>query len=193
MADVPVDQLVLRAPRYASRDNEWGLLRSRAQWLVNEAFLVHEGIVQKGEDLSVTLLASDGKEERVTLKAIPRQEYVDGLEKIPATPDSKLPLYRQRGSEFYWMSYLAKEKALFVKFNAVRDADEGPRLGEFTNDMLALIDSNKVKSSSLMYVIMAGETVTSRDALYAKYPPTNESIKRANYSSLPGGKRSLRH
>lgn len=145
VADVPVDQLLLRAPRYASRDNEWGLRRSRAQWLVNESFLVHEGIVQKGEDFFVTLLASDGKEEHVTLKTIPRQEYVEGLENTPAIPDSELPLYRQRGSEFYWMSYLAKEMTLFVKFNVVRDADEGPRLGEFTNDVLDLVDSEKVK------------------------------------------------
>lgn len=90
MADVSVDEMLLRAARYTSRDNEWGLLRSRVHWLTNEAFLVREKTVVKGEGVRVTLLASDGKQEQVNIGFVSSKESAEEFEMIPVPPNATL-------------------------------------------------------------------------------------------------------
>ena len=111
---------------------------------------------------------------------------------IPVPPDSELPLYRRRGSEFYWMEYLPKQKALFVKFNVVRDAEEESRLGAFSNEVIEFVEAKKVKKLTIDVRHNGAVTETSLDVLCEKFPRTNESTSAASCSSLRVGRLSRR-
>jgi hypothetical protein len=139
----PVESLLEKPYRFMSRDNEYTLLNARVHWLTNEAFLKYEGIAAPEGSVSIGLEGEDGNIEVVDFDFTPRMLYF-GAEKV--TVERKhVPLYLQRTDETYWMEYLKKGKTLFVQINAVRDAEEGPRLGQFARDIVKVVEEKKAK------------------------------------------------
>lgn len=145
IAGVPVDDLLTRAKRYCSRDNEYGVLNLRAHWLANETFLNHESLVAPGELVPVTLKSPNGELINVELPFVSAEEFYDTLNREYEKADSDLPLYRRRGDLAYWMEYLPEHKAVYVKFNAVRDLPDGPRLGQFANKIVDQIEDRRAE------------------------------------------------
>lgn len=145
ISGIPTPDLIKKTNRYCSRDNEWGWLNSRIHWLNDDAFLTHEKISTPGKSVIVALKNASGTTNEIDVEPIPLEEYIAGVQRSAERPNEGLPLYRQRGDEAFWMEYLKKEKAIYVKFNQVRDKENGPRLGEFTNELIEEVVDRKAE------------------------------------------------
>lgn len=145
IADTPVNDLLQRAERYCSRDNEYGVINSRVHWLANVAFLTHENLLQPGQEIPVTLESPAGERVDVQLSPVPASDFITELQTDYNEPDTDKPLYLQNGDLAYWVEYLPEHKAVYMKFNAVRDLPDGPRLGQFANKLIDTIEEHKAE------------------------------------------------
>ena len=145
IANTPVDELLQRAERYCSRDNQYGVLNARVHWLANVAFLQHEGIIQANQDIPITLESSGGESITTTLTPINAEVFFKQLQDEYNVPDSQKPLYRRNAALAYWMEYLPEHKTVYMKFNAVRDLPDGPRLGQFANTLIDEIEDRNAE------------------------------------------------
>jgi hypothetical protein len=139
----PVESLLEKPYRFMSRDNEYTLLNARVHWLTNEAFLRYEEIVNPEGSIAIGIESKDGTIEVVDFDFTPRMGYFSA-KKVSVERDT-IPLYLQRTDETYWMEYLKKGKTLFVQINAVRDAEDGPRLGQFAREIVKTFEAKKAK------------------------------------------------
>ncbi len=141
----PVGELLAAAEQYTSRDNEWNLLDRRIGHLGSRTFLEMQGAAQSGDPIAIRLKRRDGTEATVRVATIPRTDYMAWAESPPQEPVGldALPLFRRNPRDPYWMEYLPEHKAVYMKFNAVRNKPGGPHLAQFSQDLMALIDEKK--------------------------------------------------
>ncbi|HEX7879556.1 MAG TPA: hypothetical protein VF720_09105 [Candidatus Eisenbacteria bacterium] len=122
---VPTDVLLARLESYMPRDNDMGMLWTGPLMLSFPAMLGVLGAAPDPKAVAVTLVASDGKNETVTLTPGTAEGHMH-VPKLaaPATLGVSPPRWLTRVNDFYWFEDMPDLKALYVQCNQVVDKDD---------------------------------------------------------------------
>lgn len=135
------DEILRAAEPYISRDNEWTVKARVAGLPITPEFLKMKGFIDDMD--SATMVFESGEEGRIEVSLSPvslesYREWANGHQ-----DEKDAPLYRQDMDQTYWKKYLRKHKAVYVKFNAVRNKPGGPHLVGFSKEVVAFYESKK--------------------------------------------------
>lgn len=128
----PIEDVAHAVAPLMTRDNDWNLRTKLPFYLSLVEVLVALGFAEKGEEVTLSLRMSDGRESDVTLAGIPIGEVMG-----PNGPPHLLPtLPGVRGlrdrDRAWWMEIVPEARALYVQYNAVSPASsEGELVGDF--------------------------------------------------------------
>lgn len=140
---VPVQDILEAAGSYVGRDNEWTVLERIPRLLTMTEFLHAKGFVADMDSAEYEFEDDSGKTLSEVLKPISLEAYNKEISR-GELPGKEL-LLRQDMDKAYWMTFLKKEKAVYMKFNAVQNREGGPHLAGFSRDLEKFIEENKAK------------------------------------------------
>jgi hypothetical protein len=121
---------------YLPHENEMGF-RARAGFILFYPGAQRDvGLGTDSTQATVELVARDGRRSTVRLPVVARAGFA------AAPPPNGEPLYRQRSSEKYWVSYLADSKTVFLKYNQCRDPGDFRAL---TDSVMRVIDAGATR------------------------------------------------
>jgi hypothetical protein len=124
-----------RTATVVSRDNAMGSMLGAADCLIAPEICHALGIVPALEEATFVV--------ELDARAVPVHLSASSLE-LPrwgTVPGVALPLWLQRNDEPYWVEHLPDHRALYVQYNAVRDAPDEP-LEAFFRRVFALSESH---------------------------------------------------
>ena len=83
-------------------------------------FLEVLNAIESTDEILISVL--DGNElKEVKVNTISRHEFFQWA--FSPNTDSKIPLYRKKSNDLYWLSYISEEKIMYMKYNQVQSAD----------------------------------------------------------------------
>lgn len=135
----PVDELLTLAGPFTSRDNEYSLRARRTSLLTNVAFLERVDIMGGGPPV-FTLRDAAGNTSEAPIEPVDAPRFYAWLDESTSTNAKNLPLFRRRADEPYWTEYLDENRALYMRFNSVLNAPNGPHLTAFSEHLVQQLD-----------------------------------------------------
>ncbi|MEQ8860384.1 MAG: hypothetical protein RIC56_17225 [Pseudomonadales bacterium] len=123
----PLDDVLADLAPYVSRDNDQGLLWLGPVYLRSPAFLRAMGYADALDRVAITLDMPEGP-RTVELAPEPAERANASLR---PPPEGAPPRWLARVAENYWFEPLPELDAVYVQFNQVRDAQDGPSIAEF--------------------------------------------------------------
>lgn len=131
-------------PEYTYADNPMSVRWIGARWVLPAlGFLQAIGATDDPARATLTLRDREGHEHRVEFAGDER-EFRRKL-RPPEGATEPPPLYLTDVDRNYWMEPLPDHHALFVQFNQVRDADEGPSLAAFADSMRHALEGTRAR------------------------------------------------
>jgi len=131
LGDVSIDDAIVRLTPLVPHDNAMQLRQLMPNFLIDATLLHGAGLSQHANRAVYTLAAADGKTRQLVVALGQRVQAP-----VPTAPP---PLYRTRRRAYYWRTYLAKDKTMYVQYNQCADA---PNLSfaAFTKGLLQALD-----------------------------------------------------
>lgn len=140
----PVSDALSAVSRLISHDNPQEFLYLGPTYLMTPAALRFVGVGTRADSVVLTL-RRNGEPLDLPVGAW-SQERLAGVDWILARdPDVDPPLYLTRPDEAYWFELLPGDRALYVNWDRVNDADDGPSLGRFYDDLFDVVDAGGVE------------------------------------------------
>ena len=135
------EEILRAAEPYVSRDNEWTVKARVVGLPMTPEFLKMKGFIDDMD--SATAVFENVQEGRieVALSPVSLESYRAWAGDLPT--EKNAPMYRQDLDQTYWKKYLRKQKAVYVKFNAVVNKPGGPHLVGFGREVEAFYESKK--------------------------------------------------
>lgn len=122
---------------YVPRDNEW-TLKAWTRLFAGVPEALHElGIVEDMNAAEWTFQLRNSERLTETLSPIPMSEYFTLVNSVQAPDDA--PLFRRDRDRPYWIKHIPDHDAVYMRFNSVRNADDG-HLAGFSRKLIAAID-----------------------------------------------------
>lgn len=122
-------------------DNEYSKKYNLPYYLVNCKLLNGLGITKSDNAAEYTFVSSNGKEEKITIKAVQAAEAAHFL--FGNNSGENLPLYLKNDEKNYWFEYIPESKALYIKYKQIQpDKDESMK--KFCNRIDEFINANEV-------------------------------------------------
>jgi tetratricopeptide (TPR) repeat protein len=95
-------------------------------------------LAKKSDRLNLSVVDRDNKARTVDISSKPMHQWSNGLPPSPiANANAPIPLYQTNPNDLYWFEHLPKEKAVYVRINAMRNKPDetiaafGLRLRQF--------------------------------------------------------------
>jgi len=143
--DVPVNEALEMAKSISHFDNENGYkLIAPSRLSVLEALQALK-IVDKNDSKIYLTISSDEKSERVEVLALER--FTKEIFTAKQTDEEvTVPLIsKQRNDEYYWYTYLANQRTIYLQLNQINDAVSGPSLVRFLGNLNDFIKTVEVE------------------------------------------------
>jgi len=161
---VPVAEVLSRAARYISSDNEWQMRQLAPRYLVIREFLRTIGVAPDGGDGVSMTLDREGHVETVVVRARPLEALLAGASEyfertprfdervaVPMWPNMRdgakkpTPFWLVHPYEPWWFEIVPEAKLAYVQYN---DVAEGPELDfdAFVDRLFARIDQEGVEN-----------------------------------------------
>ena len=124
-------------PRNTSRVLDWG------PWYLSIPEILHVlGFVENLNQIDIELEDSDGRRETVTIAPVKIGEQVNWIDARAVAGNVKeAPLYLRDSDQNYWFEYLADERVMYVKYNAVQSM-RGNSISKFCNKLFTFVDKH---------------------------------------------------
>lgn len=152
--DVPAEYALKQAGRFVGADNAQSRLTGAMIYMSAAECLEYCGILDQGEQLTLTLGNENGSEFEYTIDPIPLPEalgkiYFPGQEtkgKVLQNRNAKepLPLYLSKPGNSYWFKYLPESKTMYVCLLAMQQKDK-ESFADFYARMFKTFDKKKAE------------------------------------------------
>lgn len=106
-------------------------------FLNNPSFLKGLNITDTNDEVTYTLADATGKETKITLKSVPKNENSN----IVFT-DSYNAMLATKSNDFYWYQYDGTRKILYFNYSKCRENEQKP-FDKFNEELFALIEKEK--------------------------------------------------
>jgi hypothetical protein len=145
IGDVSVDTAMARVATLISRDNAQEIIHSGPDYLAYAEVLHALRIASRVDRVTIGLESDDGASTDVELTPMSRAGLAGVTWKnITVVEGHELPLYRRDVSRAYWREYLPESRTLYVQYNQCRDAQDGPSISRFAEELFRFVDANEV-------------------------------------------------
>lgn len=124
------------------RDNEIQVRERAVTFLVVPEILDALDIIDDLGAITLEIETPSGHHREVRLDPVPTGQQVEWAERDAASS----PLFRRHLDRNYRYEYLEEQKAVYFRYVAVQNEDEGESLPDFARRMFAAIDSRDVES-----------------------------------------------
>lgn len=142
IGDTPATEAYDLVRPLISRDNEMGVTAMAPHLLTVPEVLQARGVLADPEHASYVVQRPSG--ELLTCVLRPVDMLPPDLAAAHAGRSGPLPLWRQRSLEENWCTSLAEERALYVQYNRVRDAQSEP-VATFVERVFTVVEQERVE------------------------------------------------
>ena len=143
IGDTPPDQVYEDVTPYLHGDNAQSRLEHGSLGIVMADLLHFLKITESSDEAAFTFRRQDDSEETITMKAVAFPMYNLWRQQWPADTDP--PRYRRDAHLPYWLEYLSETNTVYIKFNAVRNAEDRHFMA-FSKEVMAALDENDANS-----------------------------------------------
>lgn len=156
---VAIDEAIVRITPLISRDNDIWIRTMAPLFLASPEVLHAVGLSDQPTSAVLTVelggrardVRIHAEEDAFTLShglgtgGVPA-DWIDARE---ASTTGTPALWRRHPGRAYWYEYLPEERVLYIQYNMVNDAPEGPGVHEFFADALRVLDEHPVDRVAL--------------------------------------------
>ncbi|MDR3703588.1 MAG: hypothetical protein P4L56_28320 [Candidatus Sulfopaludibacter sp.] len=145
VGDTPIDQVVQKLAATIPHSNQQWVRAVGAQYLSVQQIL--QGLDLVPATATSALTFQDFAGNRFTLQV---GTETAGLASMPSAGLGPLPWYLQNSSQYYWFTYSAPLRLVYVKYNVCGQMPGSP-FADFANQVLQAMDANPVDTVVIDY------------------------------------------
>jgi uncharacterized protein (TIGR03437 family) len=145
VGDTPIDQVFQKLAATIPHSNPQWVQAVGAQYLAVQQILQGLDLVPAAATSALTFQDRSGT--RFTLQV---GTETAGLASMPSAASGPLPWYLQNSSQYYWFTYSAPLRLVYVKYNVCGQMPGSP-FADFANQVLQAMDANPVDTVVIDY------------------------------------------
>jgi hypothetical protein len=141
---MPIELVIEALTRIISHENHSFLKSLLPKYLPAVELLYGLKIAHEVNGLTVAFLNEKEGQEECFVNSYPFREYMEQLQANRSiAPEDKLPLYRKKPGQNYWMEYIDDAKTLYFNYRACKET-AGSSVEDFGKRLVALINTGDV-------------------------------------------------